>query len=71
VAPNQELERAILLEYVRDYVLQEKDSLAMNYEAESKLPYQSADFIVASRKKQLFDKEGQTMAEPLQFIPLS
>ena len=51
VDPNSELERAILLEYVRDYVIQDKDSLAMNYEVESKIPYQSTDFIVASRKK--------------------
>jgi hypothetical protein len=27
LGPNEELERAVLLEYVRDYVVQEKDSL--------------------------------------------
>ena len=59
-----------MLEYVRDYVVQEKEILQNPNTKDSQvLPYQSSDFIVASRKDQLFEPIPDQPA--LFFIPLS
>jgi hypothetical protein len=38
---------------------------------ESALPYQSNDFIVASRKNQLFSSNGTSSNAPISFLPIA
>lgn len=60
-ASNSELERAVMLEYVRDYVVQEKDQVKET----TLLPFQSSDFIVISQRNQLFSHNGTSNDQPI------
>ena len=51
VNPNSQLEKAVALDYVRDYVIVEKDSV--NVSKDKAQTFQGADFLILSKRQQL------------------
>lgn len=67
IAPNSDLEKAMALDYVRDYVIVEKDN--QNMSQDQSMPHQAADFLLVSKAKNFTSSSGS--GEPVQYIPLS
>ena len=66
--PHSDLERAVALDYVRDYVIVEKDN--QNMSIDQSMPHQAADFLLIGSAKNfsgILSKEST----PVSYIPLS